>query len=237
MRSQLVIRPFISFLSPRALPVIKPATFAPLRPLSSSAPKALRSIFGSKLLKAAPTIPFFSAFFSSNAKAEEPSESMSYPDQRSDDQWRTVLNPGECSKEASIANTSSLLTQNVYRTIPHPPPKGHRAPRHGRVRQALPSQGMYNCAACNAPLYKANHKFKSGCGWPAYFDSIPGAVTRHVDSTFGMKRTEIVCSNCGGHLGHVFEGEGYDTPTDERHCVNSISLRFTEDEQNPKAKA
>ncbi|CAL5868718.1 uncharacterized protein PFLUO_LOCUS2945 [Penicillium psychrofluorescens] len=216
MRSQLVIRPFISFLSPRALPVIKPATFAPLRPLSSSAPKALRSIFGSKLLKAAPTIPFFSAFFSSNAKAEEPSESMSYPDQRSDDQWRTVLNPEQFR----------ILRQ-----------KGTEPPGTGEYDKHSPSQGMYNCAACNAPLYKANHKFKSGCGWPAYFDSIPGAVTRHVDSTFGMKRTEIVCSNCGGHLGHVFEGEGYDTPTDERHCVNSISLRFTEDEQNPKAKA
>ena len=87
-----------------------------------------------------------------------------------------------------------------------------------------------NCVACNEPLYTANHKFKSGCGWPAYFDSIPGKVTRHTDSTFGMARTEIVCSNCGGHLGHVFKGEGYPTPTDERHCVNSISLRFKGDD-------
>ncbi len=90
---------------------------------------------------------------------------------------------------------------------------------------------MYTCAACEAPLYKETHKFKSGCGWPAYFDSIPGAVTRHEDSTLGMVRTEIVCSNCGGHLGHVFKGEGYATPTDERHCVNSISLKFSPEDK------
>ena len=94
----------------------------------------------------------------------------------------------------------------------------------------MPDEGVYTCAACDAPLYKARHKFKSGCGWPAYFDSLPGAVTRHVDGTFGMQRTEIVCSNCGGHLGHVFKGEGYPTPTDERHCVNSVSLKFNKDD-------
>ena len=87
------------------------------------------------------------------------------------------------------------------------------------------------CAACKTPLYRATHKFKSGCGWPAYFDAIPGAVTRHTDRTFGMERTEIVCSKCGGHLGHVFKGEGYPTPTDERHCVNSVSLKFTPEEK------
>ena len=94
----------------------------------------------------------------------------------------------------------------------------------------MPEEGVYTCAACSAPLYKATHKFKSGCGWPAYFDSIPGAVTRHTDNSFGMARTEIVCSNCGGHLGHVFKGEGYNTPTDERHCVNSVSLNFNEND-------
>lgn len=87
------------------------------------------------------------------------------------------------------------------------------------------------CAACGEPLYRAAHKFKSGSGWPAFFDSIPEKVTRHNDPTCGMSRTEVVCSNCGGHLGHVFKGEGYPTPTDERHCVNSISLKFTEDKK------
>ncbi|KXX83456.1 Peptide methionine sulfoxide reductase B2, chloroplastic [Madurella mycetomatis] len=92
-----------------------------------------------------------------------------------------------------------------------------------------PSSGVYACAGCAAPLYKASHKFSSGCGWPAYFDSIPGAVVRHEDRTFGMLRTEIVCANCGGHLGHVFKGEGFPTPTDERHCVNSVSLTFADE--------
>ncbi|KAK9824029.1 hypothetical protein WJX72_007099 [[Myrmecia] bisecta] len=86
--------------------------------------------------------------------------------------------------------------------------------------------GEYNCAGCGATLYKSDTKFDSGCGWPAFYAEIPGAVDRHVDSSFGMKRTEITCSKCGGHLGHVFEGEGFKTPTDERHCVNSRSLKF-----------
>lgn len=108
--------------------------------------------------------------------------------------------------------------------------KGTEAPFTGEYDKHHPDAGVYTCAGCNTPLYKAEHKFKSGCGWPAYFDAIPGAVTRHTDSTFGMQRTEIVCSNCGGHLGHVFKGEGYATPTDERHCVNSISLKFNKED-------
>ncbi|KAG8987269.1 Peptide methionine sulfoxide reductase B2, chloroplastic [Tulasnella sp. JGI-2019a] len=87
-------------------------------------------------------------------------------------------------------------------------------------------EGIYTCAACNTPLYKSTTKFNSGCGWLAFFDAIPGAVSRHEDRKFGMLRTEITCTAYGGHLGHVFKGEGFDTPTDERHCVNSVSLNF-----------
>jgi len=85
--------------------------------------------------------------------------------------------------------------------------------------------GVYKCKACNAELFRSNEKFHSGCGWPSFYQ--PGssaAVVEISDNSHGMTRIEVRCASCNSHLGHVFKGEGYETPTDLRYCINSIAL-------------
>ncbi|GAB4853372.1 Peptide methionine sulfoxide reductase B2, chloroplastic [Ancistrocladus abbreviatus] len=122
--------------------------------------------------------------------------------QKSEEEWRAVLSPEQFR----------ILRQ-----------KGTEYPGTG-VYDKFFEEGIYTCVGCGTPLYKSTAKFNSGCGWPAFFEGLPGAINRTPDPD-GM-RTEITCAACGGHLGHVFKGEGFPTPTDERHCVNSISLKF-----------
>ena len=91
--------------------------------------------------------------------------------------------------------------------------------------------GVYSCRACGAELFRSDTKFESHCGWPSFYDPADtDAVELIEDRTMGMLRTEVRCARCGSHLGHVFEGEGYATPTDQRYCINSISLRLSPDE-------
>ncbi|BAH55094.1 peptide-methionine (R)-S-oxide reductase MsrB [Rhodococcus opacus] len=87
------------------------------------------------------------------------------------------------------------------------------------------TEGVYHCRACGAELFRSSEKFESHCGWPSFFDpSDSDAVILREDTSLGMRRVEVVCATCHSHLGHVFEGEGYPTPTDQRYCINSISL-------------
>ncbi|PNH00461.1 Peptide methionine sulfoxide reductase B2, chloroplastic, partial [Tetrabaena socialis] len=113
----------------------------------------------------------------------------------------------------------SALQYNILRQ------KGTERANTGKYNKFY-ENGVYKCAGCGTQLYKSETKFNSGCGWPAFYDEIPGAVERHVDNSGGWSRTEITCAKCGGHLGHVFENEGFPTPTNQRHCVNSVSIKF-----------
>ena len=124
--------------------------------------------------------------------------------EKSEDEWRKILSPEE---------------YHVLRQA------GTERPFTGEYTDHK-EEGIYSCRACGAELFRSDAKFESHCGWPSFFTPLAGdAVVEVEDRSLGMKRVEVRCARCGSHLGHVFEGEGYGTPTDLRYCINSISLK------------
>lgn len=140
---------------------------------------------------------------SGNVTDTDPS-GQPFPVSLSDEQWRQKLSPSE---------------YHVLRMAGTEPPfSGEYTDDH--------AEGIYTCRACGSELFRSDAKFDSHCGWPSFFTPLAGdSVIEIQDSSLGMVRTEVRCANCGSHLGHVFAGEGYDTPTDQRYCINSVSIK------------
>ncbi|KAJ7564908.1 hypothetical protein O6H91_02G039100 [Diphasiastrum complanatum] len=145
--------------------------------------------------------------------------------EKAEEEWRAILSPEQFRILRKKGTDNKIRINLPYRLrrlvliinfLIRPPGSG----KYDKFQE----DGVYECAACGTPLYKSTTKFNSGCGWPAFYEGLPGAIKQTADAD--GRRIEITCAACGGHLGHVFKGEGFRTPTDERHCVNSISLKF-----------
>ena len=113
------------------------------------------------------------------------------------------------------------LTPDEYRVLRE---AGTERPFTGEYNETK-TEGVYRCRGCGAELFRSDGKFESDCGWPSFYSPLAGdSIIERVDDSLGMRRVEVLCATCHGHLGHVFEGEGYPTPTDLRYCINSLSL-------------
>lgn len=131
-----------------------------------------------------------------------------YEVQRTEAEWRAILAPAEYQ----------VLRQ-----------AGTERPGIGAYTDTT-TPGVYSCRACGAELFRSETKFESHCGWPSFYAPLAEDRVEYIeDTSLGMRRVEVRCARCGSHLGHVFEGEGYDTPTDQRYCINSISMRLAQD--------
>lgn len=128
-------------------------------------------------------------------------------------------------KLISDAEWRQRLSAEEYRVLRQ---AGTEAPHVGEYTNTT-TEGIYSCKACGAELFRSTEKFDSHCGWPSFFSPLAGdRIIERDDFSLGMHRVEVLCANCESHLGHVFAGEGYNTPTDLRYCINSISLTLSE---------
>ena len=135
---------------------------------------------------------------------DKPSKSdRSYPVAKTEEEWKEQLTPAEYQVLRQAGTEPAWMGEYTEtKTI-----------------------GVYRCRACQAELFRSESKFDSHCGWPSFFSPLAeDRIEEIVDRTLGMSRTEVRCSACGSHLGHVFAGEGYGTPTDLRYCINSLSI-------------
>ena len=133
------------------------------------------------------------------------SDGTPYPISRDEQEWKAALDPAEYHVLRQAGTEPAWSGEYVD------------------TKQV----GVYSCRACGTELFRSETKFDSHCGWPSFFSPLAGDRIEEIkDRSFGMVRTEVRCAACGSHLGHVFAGEGYGTPTDLRYCINSLSIKL-----------